>query len=703
MARYKLKNSNNTVNCEILNESAGDYIVRFKNGVIQNVPKNRVSRLDSIDEGVLDTVRGAAETVNKYGRKFVSRIKNIAQKVRDFIVNVFTVDDFVFFVNENGIISSSHPANCIAGAKMTHSVNFYPGSDVVSVCKDMNIGANPVENYQFSGVYDGPIQFKSYDYLLESCKSSLLLSLNEAEDDRFSKIGGGLNLHGTFHDWIADEIVNSIYEEWSARVAGLKPNTLPMLIWGAPGIGKTSILRSLQQLIESKSGAKISILSVNGGNIGPDDFTMPANISAYVSSNQIDEIGVIDDDQFKGAKRTYIKDLPKDWLPVYDTKKSLSNNPELSNAVANGGGLIKDENGNDKIQNGPGGIFIIDEYSRMSESGMNSLMMTPTSREIGASSTLKFGDRWVIVCLANRKSDMGRNGKSEALTFEPASKTRFNHVNFVPDPMAILNYFHSKVKKARSDFEYAELTPQEAIGDIENIVGNEDSYSDRYVVEPIIYDYLLQDYQKHPGDWGDLYEMYDFKNGELDGEKATCCPRTWEAVSWVLFNKIHFGSEGYKDVTDIPRSELVRLLSGIIGKDPALRFATFVSTRSVFTVEDAKNVWEKGDEGNYKVLNKIDSANSQNLMMNHIIPLMKSCSPDLEKYPSAVLNFFKFLELYCSSDKSGAYNGNLFSRAFNEFQNVFNIDLSGQKDEDIYEDTITYVQNKFDEHDIGSN
>ena len=306
MARYKLKNSNNTVNCEILNESAGDYIVRFKNGVIQNVPKNRVSQLDKIDEGVLDTVRQAAGEINKYGRKFVSRVKDIAQKVRDFIVNVFTVDDFVFFVNENGIISSSHPANCIAGAKSTNSVNFYPGSDVVSVCKDMNIGANPVENYQFSGVYDGPIQFKSYDYLLESCKSSLLFSLNEAEDDRFSKLGGGLNLHGTFHDWNAEEIINNIYEEWSARVAGIEPNTLPMLIWGAPGIGKTSILRNLQQVIESKSGAKISIISVNGGNIGPDDFTMPATISAYVSYHQIDDIGVSDDEGSKGATAKYI-------------------------------------------------------------------------------------------------------------------------------------------------------------------------------------------------------------------------------------------------------------------------------------------------------------------------------------------------------------------------------------------------------------
>ena len=40
-------------------------------------------------------------------------------------------------------------------------------------------------------------------------------------------------------------------------------------------------------------------------------------------------------------------------------------------------------------------------------------------------------------------------------------------------------------------------------------------------------------------------------------------------------------------------------------------------------------------------------------------------------------------------------------KAFDEFKNVFNIDLSGQSDEDIYEDTITYIQNKFDEHNLG--
>ena len=68
MAKYRLKNSNNFVNCEILNEHAGDYIVRFKNGVIQNVRKDRVSHLDMIDEAVLD---GIKDRVSKYGRSFI--------------------------------------------------------------------------------------------------------------------------------------------------------------------------------------------------------------------------------------------------------------------------------------------------------------------------------------------------------------------------------------------------------------------------------------------------------------------------------------------------------------------------------------------------------------------------------------------------------------------------------------------------------
>ena len=184
-----------------------------------------------------------------------------------------------------------------------------------------------------------------------------------------------------------------------------------MLIWGAPGIGKTAIIRSLVDIVKEKTGNDITIISVNGGNVGPDDFTMPATVRRTITNDDMDDA---DNDDFKGATKTVIKDLPKDWLPLFNPS---GYNPELLNAIANGGGLVKDEDGNDVINNGPGGIFFIDEYSRMTQAGMDALMQTPTTREIGSNSTLRFGDRWVIVCAANRKSDMSRRGGSDALSF----------------------------------------------------------------------------------------------------------------------------------------------------------------------------------------------------------------------------------------------------------------------------------------------
>ena len=124
MAKYRLRNSNNVVKCEVLNESKNEFVVRFNNGVIQKVPKYRVSNLDRIDEGVLDAVRGAADSVNKYGRKFVSKIKDTAKKIKEFLIKALVVDGFVVFKDsENGYLEASHPVNAIEGAKNTDCVN----------------------------------------------------------------------------------------------------------------------------------------------------------------------------------------------------------------------------------------------------------------------------------------------------------------------------------------------------------------------------------------------------------------------------------------------------------------------------------------------------------------------------------------------------------------------------------------------------
>ena len=154
MARYKLKNSNNTVNCEILNESAGDYIVRFKNGVIQNVPKNRVSQLDNIDEGVLDTVRQAAGEINKYGRKFASKIKDIVNRI-----NSLFIEDFMFFFNGKKPLHVTPPVNVLGAAvNGCDFINIIPGEDIIETCEENGINPDPVSNYKITGQYDGAFQ-----------------------------------------------------------------------------------------------------------------------------------------------------------------------------------------------------------------------------------------------------------------------------------------------------------------------------------------------------------------------------------------------------------------------------------------------------------------------------------------------------------------------------------------------------------------
>ena len=62
MAKYRLRNSNNVVKCEVLNESKNEFVVRFNNGVIQKVPKYRVSNLDRIDEGTEVTFYSSKES-----------------------------------------------------------------------------------------------------------------------------------------------------------------------------------------------------------------------------------------------------------------------------------------------------------------------------------------------------------------------------------------------------------------------------------------------------------------------------------------------------------------------------------------------------------------------------------------------------------------------------------------------------------------
>jgi hypothetical protein len=268
---------------------------------------------------------------------------------------------------------------------------------------------------------------------------------------------------------------------------------------------------------------------------------------------------------------------------------------------------------------------------------MDSLMQTPTTREIGSNSTLKFGSNWVIVCAANRDSDMSRKGASNgALKWETAAKTRFMHVNFVPKCEDWLDWARSK-----------------------NSLGQDN------VLEKIC-QYVEYSAKKHGGR-GDFYEMKRLVNNEgLNKDDAYACPRTWEAFSSAIrvqyLNSVAVdteskkrnkyatkfagkGFEKYNDVSEIPTDKLFALGESIIGGNPTQRFIEYIGDVE-FSIDNAKDIIENGDLADTPLQDKIMSQNYTNILKNIYGPTLKSASSSYMSNgkiaPDALLNMYRY-------------------------------------------------------------
>ena len=631
MARYKLKNSNNTVSCEILNESVGDYIVRFKNGVIQNVPKYRVSRLDNIDEGVLDTVRGAAETANKYGRKFVSKIKDIAQKVKNFILNAFVIDNAIYFNDGNNLINANHPVNILAAAANNRSVNFYPSDTVKEVCSDFGLKEEIVENFDFYGdEYEGPF-IEPNDNTNESFKphKSLLMTLLEAENEvakiQTPYLGSdtGVMLSGTkfCDDADTQEIVDELMERYITLIQGTidKDRDIPgYLIFGAPGVGKSAIVASLKGILK-KEGYDISVISVNGSTIGPEDFSFPAITENGDLIGKLEKLMASRDNvksnvmSFFSKNSKRICDLNKSWLPFYDGTERDSSILEWSKVIANGGKVDVDDDGNVTVEEGDGGIFFIDEFTRLTPDGINTILNLPVGRQINAN--LVLGDKWIVVAAANRYTDLSESTKSLSICWEAASSGRFQIVNYVPKPEEWLHWAEQKGK----DGYYNVI--KEIRDYIESEVNNENNSLEN--------------------NWGDYYNTWSYvqpigsdvdqdnAGKQVDRTKPNATPRTWTLLSNKILSR-YINNPRWKGVllTDYPEPELIKLAGSIVGKPVAERFAKFVLVNKLFTSDDAKNV----------ILNGVNSSN-----INDFVILQDAYANDrlLKYFKDSILPMFK--------------------------------------------------------------
>lgn len=135
-----------------------------------------------------------------------------------------------------------------------------------------------------------------------------------------------------------------------------------LMIWGAPGIGKTAILMNvLKEMRTDFPDYRIIVKTLS--NETPDNFTLPKYVDV--------------DGQEKAT------DVPKTWLPVYQPTGDPFYDEELDAKCGNG-------------------LLFIDELSRATPQVLNVIL--PLVNE-GIFNGYKLGSGWTIVCASNRAED----------------------------------------------------------------------------------------------------------------------------------------------------------------------------------------------------------------------------------------------------------------------------------------------------------
>ena len=165
------------------------------------------------------------------------------------------------------------------------------------------------------------------------------------------------------------------------------PGLARLMIWGAPGIGKTAILKQVVKALKKNGRPGYKLICKTLSNETPDNFTLPAY-----------EMG-------EDGKPIASVDLPKTWLPVY---KPTGDDDEDQ--------ILSDNCGE--------GLLFIDELSRATDQVLNVIL--PLINE-GEFNGYKVGDKWTIVVASNRmEDDKGQNELGTALS------NRFLQYHFEP-------------------------------------------------------------------------------------------------------------------------------------------------------------------------------------------------------------------------------------------------------------------------------
>ena len=417
-----------------INESTNTCSMKFKGYSIQNgIPMDSVY----LNEAFLDKIKD-------YGRKALDTVKSIIRKVKGFL----------FPVNEDGDVEYQYintPINMTIAANkglLSPAIKFFPSQGMIDVASKNGVRLNSgdLDTTMESDVKEIETYWKrvmkQYVKDEDSTVSEAVHYVNE-NYYRPNKALKHINetpvitLHNPVNGQYGQEVdakelqsllVSNIVKQITPREDGSSSKEKPLLIWGAPGIGKTAIIKQAINDIRDIYGIDLDTVYLVLGQMFREDFVLPDTVT-----NIAGEQNAID--------------VPKSWLPTYypsPDPRVRAQQDEYYNS-----GLYKYRATDLKLDDGTelephkyyGGVIFMDEFSRMN-STVGSIVMNLVNDKVYQNMVL--GSRWGFVLAANRAIDMLELETDAASRWEPAKADRYISIIYVPKKSDWLEWARQK-------------------------------------------------------------------------------------------------------------------------------------------------------------------------------------------------------------------------------------------------------------------
>lgn len=662
MAELRTK-SGKLVSCNILNEGSNSYLVEY-NGKVGHVKKGRIVSMNEEDKAVLEG--------------FFDRVKQTFDKIKN------AVKCFVFRNEKQGIIQVAvknedtgrvYPVSmpiqsALAAAQgKNETIVAYDGPESdYRFAEELGISISNVpkvgtENWVKEGIEKARERFKAF----ESVRAPRRTAINEATarekaakyayvpldmvGNKKSTKSDGENFGAD--DYFAEnctieEAVNKVYMIYRKVRAG-QSSKQAVCLWGAPGIGKSSMKDAILTKIRTNfPDARWVEISGRGNS---DDLYMQVKTTVNFQGRSGEE---------REKNAVSLENIAN--LPMFNQNNIIDEEELADNHFYANGGRFK--NGK-QVSRDDGGIIFIDEFSRSKEEMMKVLMSLMSDQTVGGGMIL--GNRWIVIAAANTKSQMTGLDAAEDFYLDVAQSSRICNINLKPSAEEWYTKYSESYITYTSDVDGKTYTFSE--------------------VEPEILEFVLTQENKK---WFYNAQIVPRDEDEYVNQFASkAIPRTWNEVSGnIRFDMILYNEENNTYITNISdfwnmkdksgkkpgRSIIMTELKQTVGVPAAEAFTKWMDGRE-FTKKDAIDVWETGKC-------KVTTYAGPFTLDKVIVPSLISYNPGFSKIsqsnsatiadlidPEQLINVMEYLyTLITNTNKGSGAVSTIFETAFGTFQ-----------------------------------